>query len=63
MADDMRRKVSTENGIPIKRVKLTLNEADDVNIDRIDPLIPPQILMEDCPASKGMSRLASGDAL
>lgn len=37
------RKLSTEDGISIKRVKLTLNEADDVNIELIDPLIPPQV--------------------
>lgn len=54
MSSKMVRKLSTEDGISIKRVKLTLNEADDVNIDIIDPLIPPQILMEDQPASKCM---------
>ncbi|KNC78440.1 3-deoxy-7-phosphoheptulonate synthase [Sphaeroforma arctica JP610] len=45
------RKLSTEEGISVKHVKLTLNEADDVHIDRIDPLIPPQILMEEIPIS------------
>lgn len=52
--DLLRVKDGVEDTASSKRIKLTLNEADDVNIDNIDPLIPPQILMEDQPATTGV---------
>jgi hypothetical protein len=51
--DLLRVKEGLDDTASSKRVKLTLNEADDVNVDNIDPLIPPQILMEDQPATSG----------
>ncbi|KAJ1884028.1 hypothetical protein LPJ81_007160, partial [Coemansia sp. IMI 209127] len=46
-----------------------LNELDDVNIRRIRPLIPPQILMEDLPLTEAAAativrgRKAAGDII
>ena len=56
-AEEIKRAKLSRGSSPARSV--TLNETDDVRIAKIDPLIPPQILMEDIEITpKAMSTVA-----
>eukprot|EP00124_Ichthyophonus_hoferi_P001036 Ihof_evm17s46 gene=Ihof_evmTU17s46 len=46
------KRINISDGFCVTKLnKLSMNEIDDVNIDELNPLIPPVILMEEMPTT------------